>query len=145
MAEGWWEGYDWIVRVNPDVIIRDDSQLWDIMNHDENATGILVNCIQSVAHPVVHTDFFAIQPRVLLRENLISRGSAEKNAEKVFTNAIKKSIVGEGNHRWLDAARPKRMVCRAGFERDMRTTPVLHYHHKDVSKETDNFNCPIPF
>jgi len=136
MAEGWWEGYDWIVRVNPDVIIRDDSQLWNIVNHDKNATGILVNCVNSVASPAVHTDFFAIRPRALLLDNLISQGSAERD----FTNAIKKSIIGKGNHRWLDAARPTNNICRAGHGRDVQTTPVLHHHYK-----TDTFTCPIPF
>ena len=38
---------DWVIRMNPDVIIRDDTLMLDVIQNDPNATAILLNCISS--------------------------------------------------------------------------------------------------
>lgn len=61
--EGWFNDYDWVILVNSDVIIRNDTFMLDIMQNDPNATtAILVNCNGNNTSPKVHTDFFAIKP-----------------------------------------------------------------------------------
>lgn len=75
MAEGfanrWFDSYDWVVRVNPDVLIRNDSFLLERFE-DETINGIFADC-SDVPCPagrhctdrLVHTDFFAIRPHAL--------------------------------------------------------------------------------
>ena len=55
--------YDWVVRVNPDVIVRNDQFLVDAFN-DVGIDGAFVNC--ATRGPVrFHTDFFAFRPRAV--------------------------------------------------------------------------------
>ena len=61
--EGWFKGYDWVIWLNPDVIIRNDTYILDVMQNDLNATAILINCAHfNPQKPIkFHTDFFAIK------------------------------------------------------------------------------------
>ena len=55
--EGWFEGYDWVFCMNPDVIVRNDSFILDVMQTDSNA-AVLIKC-----SGYAHTNFFAIKPK----------------------------------------------------------------------------------
>jgi hypothetical protein len=60
---GWFDDYDWVIRINPDVLIRNSTWLHDKMYYNPLVEAILVQC-----HPhKIHTDFFAIRPKALLR------------------------------------------------------------------------------
>lgn len=37
--KGWFQDYDWVIRLNPDVIVRDDSKLLAYMNVQSNTTA----------------------------------------------------------------------------------------------------------
>ena len=53
--EGWFSEYDWVIRINPDVLIRNSTWLIDAMMKNETNDGIFVKCTPWK----VHTDFFA--------------------------------------------------------------------------------------
>jgi hypothetical protein len=147
--EGWFSGYDWVIRVNPDVIIRDDTFMVDVMENDPNATGLLINCsnfTNSTEDLKIHTDFFAIKPGVLPSGAFLNPTSP--NAERTFTNDISEAILNKGNHRWIPGAHPvDEGICRAGYDyyesRKMEEIPVIHFHpEEELMRE---FTCPIPF
>ena len=41
--EGWWSGYDWVIRLNPDVIIRSDAHLLPLFARS-NVDAVFVSC-----------------------------------------------------------------------------------------------------
>ena len=43
-GHGWFEGYDWVVRLNPDVLVRNDTFLLQAMG-DDAVHGIFVDCL----------------------------------------------------------------------------------------------------
>ena len=139
--EGWFNGYDWVIRVNPDVIIRDDTFMLDVMQNDPSATAILLNCVRSNSRPIVHTDFFAIKPGALTPNNLLD--STIANAELSFTKYISADILEKGNHRWIEEANPRNSICRAGYGRDIDKTHITHFHVKET--RLNNLTCPMPF
>ena len=144
-AERWFDGYDWVIRVNPDVIIRNDTFLIDTMIHDPSATAMLIDCHYNASddgHRLkVHTDFFMIRPSVLPADAFLEPSTG--NAEYSFTHDIDKAILKKGNHRWIPGADPVKRACRAGDKREMRDTPITHFHVKNQG--ADNYTCMIPF
>lgn len=67
-VRGWFDDYDWLIRINPDVLIRNSTFLRTIMlqddaDHDDN---LIEGIFQPCTPEKVHTDFFAVRPRVLL-------------------------------------------------------------------------------
>ena len=140
----WFNGYDWVIRVNPDVIIRDDTFMMDVMQNDPNATAILINCHGNYDAPKVkvHTDFFAIKPGALRPNNFLN--STHWNAETAFTEDISTDILKKGNHRWIEGAQPRNRMCRAGYGRGERDKlHITHFHVEETW--LNNFTCPIPF
>jgi hypothetical protein len=82
---GWFYDYDWIIRVNPDVLIRDSTFLRHVMmyNNDDSSSSnrsnrndnkdrvdaILVDCNSTTRNGGprrIHTDFFAIRPSTII-------------------------------------------------------------------------------
>lgn len=59
--EQWWAGYDWVVRMNPDVIIRDDTFLRSAMARSD-IDAIFGNCRSKPENLIVMTDFTAWRP-----------------------------------------------------------------------------------
>lgn len=114
-------GYDWVIRLNPDVIIRDDSFLIESMANP-SVSALLINCSNRGAK--VHTDFFVINPDMLNAEAFIWKG----NAERSFTTSIDKSILQKGSHRWIPNTAPATSECRAGLGRDFYKSPIVHAH-----------------
>jgi hypothetical protein len=139
--EGWFNGYDWVIRVNADVIIRNDTFLLDVMQNDPNATALLVNCLPSNDRPIVQTDFFAIKPGALAPNTFLN--SNINNAERAFTNDIRKDILKVGNHRWIKEASLSAGICRVGHGIALDKTPITHFHQKE--ELLNDFTCPIPF
>mmetsp|Transcript_24523 Transcript_24523/g.64008 ORF Transcript_24523/g.64008 Transcript_24523/m.64008 type:complete len:274 (-) Transcript_24523:64-885(-) len=66
-SSGWFRGYDWVIRINPDVVIYNDNLIWPLMQKAEN-WGIFVGCgthcepHSGCAPRQTHTDFFAVRP-----------------------------------------------------------------------------------
>ena len=63
--EGWFDGYDWVIRLNPDVIIRSDAHLLPLFARS-NVDAVFVSCPTRMAPALrlrVHTDFAAWRPK----------------------------------------------------------------------------------
>ena len=98
----WFDGYDWVVRINPDVIIRDDHFILENML-DKGVDGIFASCsgVDYCKHPQctqvqqVNTDFFAVRPRILSPGPVV-----HDNAEDTFTRMVMPTILA-GRDRWL--------------------------------------------
>ena len=137
----WFQNYDWIIRLNPDVIIRNDTWMLDTILHDPSASGLFINCFQE--YPTrgykLHTDFFAVKTQDLPRGAF--QHPQGRNAEMAFTMDVQETILDQKKHRWVPGAGPKRDICRAGLERDIATTDVTHFHHD----WNFDYKCPIPF
>ena len=68
-ARGWFDGYDWVVRLNPDVIVSEDRFLRTHMARD-GIDAVLAFCGRSSPSRTtsrVHTDFMAWRPATLPR------------------------------------------------------------------------------
>ncbi len=146
--EGWFSGYDWVFRVNPDVIIRNETFMLDVLHNDPNATGMLVDCHKfrrrrNAGLPIkVQTDFFAIKPGVIPKGTFKETYGMD-NAEELFTKQINETILNIGGHRWVPNTHPLDTFCRVGggSRRPWTETHALHTHPK-----TENVTqCPIPF
>ena len=66
-----------MVRVNPDVLIRNDTFLLESMAND-NISGIFVDCLDKSClnericnDRQIHTDFFAIRPSAVSRDQVL--------------------------------------------------------------------------
>mmetsp|Transcript_37518 Transcript_37518/g.74468 ORF Transcript_37518/g.74468 Transcript_37518/m.74468 type:complete len:347 (-) Transcript_37518:146-1186(-) len=126
--------YDWLIRVNPDVLILEDEWLVRTM-HDRQVDGIFAdclyqNCSRNCTRALVHTDFFAVRPRSVNFENFHAmNGNAETIATKVFNK-----IIRSGHDRWLpDARRSKNLGKNNGTRGACHVSggphvPVLHAH-----------------
>ena len=139
----WFDSYDWVIRLNPDVIVRNSTYLSHTINNDPAATAILINCLnfEKPRRVQVHTDFFAIKPGVLPKDAFLN--PSDGNAEMSFTHDIKKSVLEKGGHRWIPEAFPYDKFCRAGYKRVLTDTPIIHFHFDETTFK--NFTCPVPF
>jgi len=147
------DGYDWIIRANPDVIVRDDAFLVDSIWHDPKATALLIDCMKNYVdrrgRMQVHTDFFALK-RDLLKPRRMGM-KLEQNAELSFTEYLDVKGGIEGL-RWISGAEHEGSSCRAGAGKPLRLTPVTHVHDlNDTDGKLKNVawiregTCPIPF
>jgi len=97
-SNGWFEGYDWVIRINPDVIIYNEARLFSLMAMP-SVSAVLVACcgpeFETSSEPVPentgscnrNTDFFAVRPDKLSRDawkNFSHYRSAEIQAQRVF-------------------------------------------------------------
>lgn len=128
LLENWFGSYNWVVRVNPDVIIRNDSWILETMN-DTNVDGIFVDCIDTPCAlgrcckaAQIHTDFFVVRPHAIAR-NVTANLTSFKNAEWKATS-IFRSIVVSGRDRWLPTGSRRNGECRVRGN----SSPVVHDH-----------------
>jgi hypothetical protein len=65
----WFDDYDWIIRLNPDVLIRNDT--WLIKQIlDPSVHAILYGFSHSgVVNSAIHSDFYAFRPNVLMAQS----------------------------------------------------------------------------
>jgi len=96
MQNGWWRGYDWVVRLYPDVLIYDDAYLQKFFL-DPKLSAVLANCGQHIVRDPhqnkrgglgkVHTDFFAMRPSRIPEAAFADWNKAE-NAEVQATGVF---------------------------------------------------------
>lgn len=150
----WFNGYDWLIRVNADVIVRNDTILKDVIMRnalgETNISGILIDCYgRGGSDPVVHTDFFAIKPSKLPENGLVVDNTTFSNkyvnAERLFTQQIRDTILQPGRHVWLKDSFPKQNMCRAAANSpDLSQASVIHHHYSSEQMQ-DSELCPVPF
>ena len=129
---GWFEGYDWVVRLNPDVLVRNDTFLLETMQ-DGGVAGIFVDCLdkpcpggRKCVDRQIHTDFFAIRPGAVSRDLILKldNGHAEAMATAAFSGIVK-----NGLDVWVPGTGPHRGFCRVTGE----FSPVIHDHAHALS------------
>jgi hypothetical protein len=124
---GWFEGYDWVVRINPDVLIRNDTFLLQSMANN-SISGIFDDCLdrpcdggRNCVQRLIHTDFFAIRPAAISRAEIVAANNT--NAERMATTAFS-GIVRDGSDTWLPGTGPHHKSCRVRGA----ISPVVHDH-----------------
>jgi hypothetical protein len=110
VENGWFDGYDWIIRLNPDVVIWDEGPLVANMK-DNQAWGVFANCNtlrqdSNTSHrhsgrsdARIHTDFFAVRPEKIPKKGFATWNdpvNAEIQATRAFSDIVK-----AGADRWL--------------------------------------------
>jgi len=132
----WFEGYDWVVRVNPDVLILEDDFLIKNML-DKNVSGIFADCTDQAntcnnkcESSKVNTDFFAARGSELSPAWFTELPEQFHNAE-AQANAAFRSIIQRGEDRWIKGT-TQGGICRVRGP----GVPVLH-DHSVLSK------CPL--
>lgn len=108
--QGWFAPYDWVIRLNGDTMIYDDTRLTAFMQESE-CNAVFSNCATSPDDPVkLMSDFFAFRPdRVdysMWRLDWWSRLNAER-----WTTAAFQSVVEKQKHRWIQSL-SKSVYCR---------------------------------
>jgi hypothetical protein len=123
----WFDKYDWVIRVNPDVMIRDDNFLLERFQ-DSRVHGVFVDCLDKdcptgkrCADSMIHTDFFAVRPDAISLSAV--RETKQNNAELMITEVFS-SIVQNGADAWVPGAGPHGGQCRVVGE----LSPVIHIH-----------------
>ena len=130
----WFDDYDWVIRLNPDVLIRKDEWLMQTMLNT-SVDMIVHECRTTNRYsttPILHTDFFAFRPRAVDRERLLQAN--RKHAEGHFTAAFR-HLYDAGRFAYVEGAKNAREgICRI----EGVHSPVLHVH--ELSKY-----CPYYF
>ncbi len=137
-ARGWFDGYDWVVRLNPDVIVSEDRFLRTHMARD-GIDAVLAFCGRSspsgTSTSRVHTDFMAWRPATLPRGQFAlppnattvcaQPGVMECNAERHATRALA-PIVASGRYAELPQTFGR---GRGGCRVDSATADSRVVHH----------------
>lgn len=129
----WFADYDWIIRLNPDVLIRDDTFLRQAMR-DDSIDAVFAVCERGVVvaprpndalllRGRLHTDFTAFRPSAVNVTALLSKALMTGNAEQHLTNSMV-DILNSGRYRVLPGAHKHGKYCRVvGVD-----SPVVHVH-----------------
>jgi len=137
----YFDGYDWVVRVNPDVLIRDDTWFRQEMTNPD-LSALLVNCHEGLGDYQIQTDFFVVRPSILKEEYFPKSVSESNNAEDSFTDSLYPVVLDSGspaNFEFIPGADPaSKRVCRVGQGKGNNKSPVVHKHqmHEEL--------CTIP-
>jgi len=122
IERGFFNMYDWIIRVNPDVLIVNETWILQTL-HLPDVDAIFVDCLDKSCTDdcanstiLIHTDFFAIRS-VMFKSTSFNMTTFSRigNAEHVATFEFR-SILLSGRHRWLPGAGPMRGQCRVACE-----------------------------
>ena len=137
--EKWFRDYDWVIRINPDVLIRNSTFLLDAMKQVPNTStesnekqykldAILHKCTGRQ----IHTDFMAFRPAAVLSGNVVPgnnntlpfselvRNNHELTAAKAF-----ESILNNNRYSQVIDAAGIRGFCRIRGQ----NSSVFHYHN----------------
>ena len=147
----WGRQYDWVIRLNPDVLIYDDSYFLPLIQ-SSTISAILGSCQYKKSENFssfffsnqswIHTDFFAIRPHKLKQKDFSdwkTAKNAETQAKHIFLPLIKKGEVA-----WLQ---PKTANRKQGCR--MLGNGVWHSHDSCksllINKPWNKFSTAKPF
>jgi hypothetical protein len=115
--------FDWMIRINPDVLIRKSSWLLETMMSSK-VQGIFAVCNTRQ----LHTDFFAVRPSSLTNPSLLFSKMGIKanrlNHERTAYRAFKHLLQDKDKHRLLPDVDPSEGSCRVRGE----SASVYHVH-----------------
>lgn len=102
VKNGWGNDYDWMIRINPDVLIYDGAYLESFF-FDRELSAVFASCQHILVRPrsmsewvrpgSVHTDFFAVRPHKIPTNAFAdwkTSPNAEDQATRVFWEIISK-------------------------------------------------------
>jgi hypothetical protein len=120
----WFDDYDWVIRMNLDALIREDSWLIQTMLND-TVDMIVHDCKKYSNRPLFHTDFIAFRPRAVDRWTLLQsdRVNAENHITKAFRHVydLKRFAYVEG------AKNKKEGFCRISGCKESLIMPEFLY------------------
>jgi len=151
VEKNWFEGYDWVIRINPDVVIMKEAALLDRMT--ANHAGIFANCGgQKMVDGqgadlggLIHTDFFAVRPNFLLKQVWVNATSWRQNpnshpfSAEAFASMVGfKNIIEQRLDSWV-IARGKNGICR------VKSDVMIHEHKSQVERCNQFSDDPASF
>lgn len=123
--QGWFEGYDWVIRLNPDVLIRNETWLLETMvnalheDDESSPVALVVRCRGK--NTTVHTDFTVFRPSKLLVDDFVNRTfNPNQNAE----DHMSKALARFSNRQLVIPGTRNFPACRVLG----RESPVIHDH-----------------
>ena len=100
----WFDEYDWVIRLNPDVLIRNDTWLMETMLNP-HIDGIFHECWNSKntskVDPVLHSDFYALRPVAMEYARILN--TSHPYAEEHLTLAVR-NIYDSGRIAYVEGA-----------------------------------------
>lgn len=116
---GWFDGYDWIVHLNPDVLIRNDTWFLEQMLNT-SVDALFYRCVGPFR---VHSDFTAFRPQAAnvaaLKKNLKTSFNAESQMGIGFSHVIQ-----AGRVTWIPHGKRIGLAARVVG----KTSYVIHEH-----------------
>ena len=121
----WFDNYDWVIRLNLDVLIRDDAWLMQTMLNT-SVDMIVQECYSENKYtnkPMLHSDFFAFRPTGVDRERLLIKAN-RRHAETHFTQSFR-HLYDTGRFAYVEGGSTAIYgQCRIAGPH----SPVLHVH-----------------
>jgi len=125
----WFASYDWVIRLNADVLLRRDDWLLETI-HNDTVDGIFVTCPLTSTNPSVrklHSDFLAFRPSAV-NHTLLWEHARIQNAEEHLTKSFQ-HILESKRYTLVPGTRANSVVCRTSGV----LSPVVH-NHQALSK-----------
>ena len=126
--------YDWMIRVNPDVLLRQSTWLMESMRNT-SLDALLIDCGEGTRQ--IHTDFWAVRPAAATMVGQKNHHNNKKGAPFEQMSRIRNHlnhertafhqflpIMNANRHAWVPGMEPSQGVCRARGSR----APILHDH-----------------
>jgi len=130
---GWSTQYNWIIRINPDVMILDEIPLLNAMNRP-GISLVLADCGAGHIYSkrLIHSDFFAAKNFELTQKILHIRTPRQVHAEKIITHIFSQSIK-MGRAAWL-ASGNDGSGCRIRPFSFIGNSGIQHAHYENCTK-----------
>ena len=122
VQKSWFHGYDWVLRLNPDVLVRDDTWISQQLKKPEIG-AILVNCSDAKDPQCLHTDFFIVRPQ-MIDQTALEKHSSHRYAENHLYASLQSYLDFEHGVAWLPHVQRRGTAARVLGQ----WAPVIHEH-----------------
>jgi len=132
-------GYDWVTRLNPDVIIQNDTFMLDSIRNDPEVALLHVMC----DNMRINTDFFMLKVSRVSKDIFLEEKGL-KNAELELTIQLSNSLKEKELRKIPEVTAI--YSCRVRGDPALPSShlfPVIHYH--DTEHFKFNNTCPAKF
>lgn len=124
--QGWFKAYDWVIRLNPDVLIRNETWLLDTMMNaldNDDKSGPVALAVFCHAWKKLHTDFIAFRPNLMVFDDFLNETVNHRdNAEMHMTRALAR-FSEQGRVEFIPGFVQK-PACRVMGPK----APIIHHH-----------------
>jgi hypothetical protein len=132
--------YDWVIRLHPDVLVRNDTFLLQTMK-DPSVEGIFNDCVddahcrndQKCRKRRIHGDALLFRPGSLRKKAFFvpRKRRLTANAEMELSREFQ-TVVAKGADRWIPGTGLHGTVCRVGHRQILKAgaapPPIVHSH-----------------